>query len=94
MKRLELVQLIEQVDAAYPGKVKVTEKTVELWFRHLGNQDYDQTVFKLDKHIEKSPFPPSLHELKEVDRIEHNKTYLNKMDRWEAEASGPPKRSR
>lgn len=94
MNRLELVQLLEQIEAAYPGKLKLNEKTVELWFRHLANQDYKRTLHKLDKHIERSPFPPSLHELRETERNEHNKSYLSKMDEWEAQASGPPKRSR
>lgn len=94
MKFDETIRILEQIDAAYPNKLKINENTADLWHRHLQYQDYEKTVFLLDCHIERSNFPPTIYELKETVKAEHKRFDMNKYEKWEREASGPPPKHR
>lgn len=95
MTSTEVVQLIEQIDAAYPGKLKKTKDTVSVWYRHMKNQNKDRVMWRLDKHISRSSFPPSIHDLKEQIRPEHDKNVVTKIAEWQQEKTpGPTEKQR
>ncbi|MGJ9381784.1 hypothetical protein [Salipaludibacillus sp. CF4.18] len=90
MTSREVVQLIEQIDAAYPGKIKKSQDTVKVWFRHMKNQDVDRVVWRLDNHISRSPFPPTIHDLKEQIRPEHDKGVVTRINDWQKKKTTGP----
>ncbi|MCR6111781.1 hypothetical protein HXA35_15640 [Bacillus sp. A301a_S52] len=90
MTSREVVELIEQVDAAYPGKLKKTQDTVKVWYRHMKDQDKEKVLWRLDKHISRSSFPPTIHDLKEQVRPEHDKGVVTRMAEWQEKKSTGP----
>jgi len=95
MNSKQVVELIEQIDAAYPNKLKKSADTLKVWHRHMKNQDYERVFWRLDKHISRSAFPPSIHDLKEHIRPEHNKQVVTKIAEWQQKkTTGPTEEQR
>lgn len=88
MTSRETVEVLEQIDAAYPGKLKMSKNTLEVWYRHLKHQDKAEVHRRLDRHIEKSAFPPTIHELKEPNRPEYRKDVAEELRRL-PQGAGP-----
>lgn len=79
MTKKEVVQLLEEIDAAYPSKLKKTKETVEVWHRNMKDQEAKRVMYLLDNHISKSPFVPTIHDLKDQARPCHDKGLANRI---------------
>ncbi|QKS70223.1 hypothetical protein FLK61_26030 [Paenalkalicoccus suaedae] len=90
MTRNEVVELLEQINAAYPNKIEQTETTFNLWLRQMKDQTAADVFRRLDAYILVNKFAPGIGDLKRVERPEHNKNPLQKYEHWKSNASQGP----
>ncbi|MDQ0254491.1 hypothetical protein J2S74_001870 [Evansella vedderi] len=88
MDKKETALLLMEIDRFFPGKLKLEGATVEAWYRVMKTQDYKEVIRRLDLHVMHHKYPPTVHDLFEKPRPEHNKNILKQLADWEKESIG------
>lgn len=93
MNQNQAVDVLESIDEIYP-KFELTEKKVKILLPKLMEMDYDRVMKRLADHAAEKPFPPTLAEIAAYAPAKNE--HLEKMKRWEEEASkvSPEKKAR
>jgi hypothetical protein len=93
MTRTEVFELIEHIEAIYPGRFEVNEEKTNAFHFHLADQDKETVMKKLREHAKDNKFPPTISDLVERRKMDYElDDPLGKINKWEEEASGGPKR--
>jgi hypothetical protein len=71
MTKSELFRLLVLIETVY-SHCMTKDETVMLWFNFCAEMDYERVMAKLQDHIRKSPYPPTLENLA-VFKVEKNK---------------------
>lgn len=82
MDKGEAVDILETIQAAYP-KFEMEEKTLRLWVKLLEKKDYQLSMNKLEQHIFKSVFPPTIADI--AAEANQPNEFLEKTKQWEAD---------
>ncbi len=72
MNKKEVVKIFALLSAAYPKfeslnilkSPELAETTIELWYKMLGDVDYQVIELAIQKHVLSSPFPPSIADIR------------------------------
>lgn len=59
----QATELLRFLSGAYP-QFRIGETTPEVWYEMLKDQDFDAVMYRVRRHIEKSPQPPAISDLK------------------------------
>jgi hypothetical protein len=91
MDKIQVLELIENMATVYPNKFEVNEKTINAFHFHLSDQKYDVVIRNFRIHARESKFPPTIADLVEKKMPYEVGSHVDKIEKWEAEASGGPK---
>ena len=65
MTRDEFTPILAGIIAVYPNfRVAENTESIELWYRMLADLTWDEFALAVDRHILKSPFPPTIADLR------------------------------
>lgn len=93
MDKLQVLELIENMATIYPNKLEVNEKTVNAFHFHLQDQDFNAVMNTFKLYARDNRFPPTISDLLERRKMTYElDNPLEKISKWEGEASGGPKR--
>jgi hypothetical protein len=93
MDKLQVLELIENMATVYPSKLEVNEKTVNAFHFHLQDHDFIAVMNNFKIYAKDNRFPPTISDLLERKKMDYElDNPLEKINKWEAEASGGPKR--
>jgi hypothetical protein len=93
MKKIEVVNLLENMALIYPTKFEANEKAVNAFHFHLEDQDYHVVMRNFKQYAKENKFPPTISDLVERKRLPYElDNPLTKLDQWEGAASGNLKR--
>jgi len=62
MTKQEVFKILVLIEMVYPF-CSIRDETVISWFQQGRNADFKKVIERLKIHIRKSPYPPTLHEL-------------------------------
>lgn len=85
MTKEEVFNILVLIESVYSYCI-TTNETVMLWFQFYQEMDYQKVMKKLQAHIRKSPFPPSIAELAVF--IEKEKKSPDLLDKFFLEERG------
>lgn len=63
MKKEDVIEVLKDIKGAYGNKFEINEYTAEAWHRYLEDERSEHVFNRLDEHIRKETFPPSLKDL-------------------------------
>lgn len=66
MTTKEFGKIIRTIESAYPGKFKLDENQIEVWFSMLGQYDAREMYFGVRDYILSHAFPPAISDIKEA----------------------------
>ena len=66
MTKSEVIKLLAMLSAAYPNMKEVDKVTVEIWYECLKDIDVKDGLIATRKHIMKSPFPPTIADIRGI----------------------------
>ena len=66
MTKPEVIKLLAMLSAAYPNMKEVDKVTVGLWYECLKDIDVKDGLIATRKHIMKSPFPPTIADIRGI----------------------------
>lgn len=92
MDKLETALLLKEINHFFPGKLKAENRTIESWQRVLAGEAYEVVLNRLDKYVLHSKLLPTVYDLVEKPRPEHDKNVLRQVEEWEEVASGAPRK--
>lgn len=92
MNKRETALLLKEINHFFPGKLKTEGPTVESWYRVLKSEEYKVVLNRLDKFVVHSKLMPTVYDLVEKPRAEHDKNVLRQVEEWEEVASGAPRK--
>lgn len=91
MNREDMKKVFKVIASVYPQFEVSTEK-LDLWTRVMREHDPVGVLINAERYVLSNKFPPTIADIKAPPKSEaHSKSYLDKIKRWEAEASGGPK---
>ncbi|MCD8509945.1 MAG: hypothetical protein LRY73_08815 [Bacillus sp. (in: Bacteria)] len=64
---------------------------VESWYRLLVGEEFRVVMRRLDNHVRQNKVMPTIFDLVEKPRPEHNKNVLRQVAEWEEVANGGPR---
>ena len=82
MNREEVKEIFKRLSFAYP-KFEVSTEKIDFWHERLKDQQTETVIKKVNHHIERNPFAPTIAELRTTHPPE-NKA-LEEMKRWKVE---------
>lgn len=77
MDRSETIKLFSLIANTY-DMFDVTEEKVSLWYRLLGDQDFDNVLVNFTSYVKRNKYPPSIADLRGVPSYTANDGYKNK----------------
>ncbi|USK85701.1 replicative helicase loader/inhibitor [Peribacillus asahii] len=91
MNATQVANLLDAIQASYPGKFKIENpaNVLESWKQALKNHDFQKVSKNFERHLETSAFPPTIADLvkgKPLDRINaipdvnETRKYLDSLD--------------
>lgn len=91
MTKKEMFDIFTFIKSVYPN-FEVTQDKIDGWTRVMKSNDPADVMKNTERFALNSKFPPTIADIKAPPKSEaHSKSYLDKIKRWEAEASGGPK---
>lgn len=83
MTQTEVIKILKRIAAAY-SRFEVTEDRLEIWFEHLLEMPYEGVLERLNKHIAKEKFPPTIAEISVFGSKKND--HLKEVEQWERDA--------
>lgn len=91
MDRKQTAELLQNIQASYPGKFNVSDpsRLLNAWEKALQKHSYEKIMDNFERHLETSVFPPTIADLvkeKPLDRMnaipnaEETKAYLATLE--------------
>jgi hypothetical protein len=65
MTKQEVFNILVLIESVYTGYITKNE-TFTYWFQYSSEFEYEKVLSKLQMHIRKSPYPPTIADLTEV----------------------------
>ncbi|WHY75168.1 hypothetical protein QNH20_13505 [Neobacillus sp. WH10] len=62
MTKQELIKLLVLIESVYSSCI-TKDDTILRWFEFCSNMDYEKVMIKLQNHIRKSPYPPTITDI-------------------------------
>lgn len=95
MELREIASIVNEVRLTYSNQFKdyPIKEMLELYEKHLMNEDYEKVIKNLDNHIKTSKFAPSIADLIKrpenfyrVPTFEETQKDLERLEQWRKEA--------
>lgn len=77
MTEEEANSILKEIIFAYPY-FEVTEEKINYWINHLKAMPYKPVLYRLEKHIFTSNYPPSVSQISAIEKEEN--TFLVKLE--------------
>ena len=55
--------VIRMIESAYPGKFRLNDEQMDVWFDFLGGYQRKELYFGAKDYIKSNPYPPSIFDL-------------------------------
>lgn len=92
MDKESVKEVFKIIKSVYPS-FEVTSEKLNVWTRLLKNQDKDTVIKNTEDYAANNRFPPTISELRQEERKERDKSYIDKIKEWEQNAVGYNPRS-
>ena len=91
MDRKQTAELLQTIQASYPGKFSVQDpsRLLDAWAKALKKHENDKVILNFERHLQTNVFPPTIADLvkeKPVDRmnaipnVDETRTYLESLN--------------
>lgn len=90
MTKRQVGEVLEFIKNMYPHFV-VDQSKLDAWSYMLKNQDPDKVMKKAETYSMSNKFPPTIADLYEKRMESRRNDFLDKIEKWEREASGKPR---
>jgi hypothetical protein len=79
MTKVQVIKILVLIESVYLHCM-TKDETVTAWFNFCAEMDYEKVMVKLQEHIRKSPYPPTIANLA-VFKVEKNE-FPKTLDKW------------
>lgn len=87
MNKKEAFELLSLIEVTYPS-FTISQKKIDVWAELLKDQDADRIMYNAKNYAVDNKFPPTISDLRVRKTEANNKDFLDKVDKWRAEATG------
>lgn len=92
MDKENVKEVFKIIKSVYPS-FEVTSEKLNVWTRLLSDQEADVVIKNTESYAANNRFPPTISELRQENRKERDKSYIDKIKEWENNAVGHNPRS-
>jgi hypothetical protein len=85
----QAIDILERIGSVYPN-FDLYEKRILVWRDQLKDMPYERVLFRLNKHISREKFPPTVADI--ADYGPPKNEFLEKVKEWEKDSRYAEKR--
>lgn len=92
MNKNQMYDVLTFIKSVYPNFV-VDQDKIDAWTRVMKDNNPVAVMKNAERYALENKYPPTIADIKAPPKKEaHTTSYLDKIKKWEAEASGGPER--
>lgn len=92
MNREQTKEVFKIIKSVYPT-FEVSSEKLDVWSKLLREQDYEAVINNTEGYVLNNKFPPTITDIREKKVESRNRSFIDKVKQWEADAVGFKPRS-